>query len=146
MAEAAHVEGQLVATDAHVRHPPPQGRRLVVLSFAALGIVYGDIGTSPLYAIRECFQGAHAIAPTHDNVLGVLSLIFWALVIIISVKYLVFVLRADNHGEGGILSLMALTTPITPSGKSENAMLILLGISVRRSCTGTALSRPLSRC
>ena len=53
MAEAAHVEGQLVATDAHVRHPPPQGRRLVVLSFAALGIVYGDIGTSPLYAIRE---------------------------------------------------------------------------------------------
>ena len=128
MAEAAHVEGQLVATDAHVRHSPPQGRRLVVLSFAALGIVYGDIGTSPLYAIRECFQGAHAIAPTHDNVLGVLSLIFWALVIIISVKYLVFVLRADNHGEGGILSLMALTTPITPSGKSENAMLILLGI------------------
>ena len=128
MAEAAHVEGQLVATDAHVRHSPPQGRRLVVLSFAALGIVYGDIGTSPLYAIRECFQGAHAIAPTPDNVLGVLSLIFWALVIIISVKYLVFVLRADNHGEGGILSLMALTTPITPSGKSENAMLILLGI------------------
>ena len=58
MAEAAHVEGQSVATDAHVRHPAPQGRRLVVLSFAALGIVYGDIGTSPLYAIRECFHGA----------------------------------------------------------------------------------------
>ena len=128
MAEAAHVEGQSVATDAHVRHPAPQGRRLVVLSFAALGIVYGDIGTSPLYAIRECFHGAHAIASTHDNVLGVLSLIFWALVIIISLKYLVFVLRADNHGEGGILSLTALTTPITPSGKSEDAMLILLGI------------------
>jgi KUP system potassium uptake protein len=90
--------------------------------------VYGDIGTSPLYAIRECFHGAHAIASTHDNVLGVLSLIFWALVIIISLKYLVFVLRADNHGEGGILSLTALTTPIKPSGKSENAMLILLGI------------------
>ncbi len=128
MAEAAHVEGQTVATDAHVRHPAPHGRRLVVLSFAALGIVYGDIGTSPLYAIRECFYGAHAIASTHDNVLGVLSLIFWALVIIISLKYLVFVVRADNHGEGGILSLTALTTPIKPSGKSEDAMLILLGI------------------
>jgi KUP system potassium uptake protein len=128
MAEAAHVEGQSVATDAQVRHPAPHGRRLLVLSFAALGIVYGDIGTSPLYAIRECFHGAHAIAPTHDNVLGVLSLIFWALVIIISLKYLVFVLRADNHGEGGILSLTALTTPIKPSGKSEDAMLILLGI------------------
>ncbi len=128
MAEAAHVEAQSVATVAHVRHPAPQGRRLVGLSFAALGIVYGDIGTSPLYATRECFHGAHAIAPTHDNVLGVLSLIFWALVIIISLKYLVFVLRADNHGEGGILSLTALTTPIKPSGKSEDAMLILLGI------------------
>src|SRR6478672_4748518 len=128
MAEAAHVEGQSVATDAHVRPPAPHGRRLVVLSFAALGIVYGDIGTSPLYAIRECFHGAHAIASTHDNVLGVLSLIFWALVIVISLKYLVFVLRADNHGEGGILSLTALTTPIKPSGESEDAMLILLGI------------------
>ncbi len=128
MGEAAHIERQSPTTDAHVRHPALPGRRLLLLSFAALGIVYGDIGTSPLYAIRECFHGAHAVAPSHDNVLGVLSLIFWALVIIISLKYLVFVLRADNHGEGGILSLTALTTPIKPSGKSEDAMLILLGI------------------
>ena len=128
MAEAAHIERPSSTTGAHVRHPAPHGRRLLLLSFAALGIVYGDIGTSPLYAIRECFHGAHAIASSHDNVLGVLSLIFWALVIIISLKYLVFVLRADNHGEGGILSLTALTTPIKPSGKSEDAMLILLGI------------------
>jgi KUP system potassium uptake protein len=128
MAEAAHFERQSHTAHANVRHPASHGRRLFLLSFAALGIVYGDIGTSPLYAIRECFHGAHAIAPSHDNVLGVLSLIFWALVIIISLKYLVFVLRADNHGEGGILSLTALTTPITPSGKREDAMLILLGI------------------
>jgi len=71
-------------------------------------VVYGDIGTSPLYALRECFHGEHGIAPTHENVLGVLSLVFWALIIIISIKYLVFVMRADNRGEGGILALTSL--------------------------------------
>jgi KUP system potassium uptake protein len=74
----------------------------------ALGVVYGDIGTSPLYALRECFHGEHGIEPTPENVLGVLSLIFWSLVIVIAVKYAALVLRADNHGEGGILALMAL--------------------------------------
>ncbi len=83
---------------------------LATLSLAALGIVYGDIGTSPLYAIRECFFGGHAVAPTAANVLGVLSLIFWALTLIISVKYVAYVLRADNKGEGGILALMALAS------------------------------------
>jgi KUP system potassium uptake protein len=106
----------------------PRGRYLFTLSLAALGIVYGDIGTSPLYALRECFHGPHAIAATHDNVLGVLSLIFWALIIVISLKYLVFVLRADNHGEGGILALTALATPIRPTGRSERPLLILIGI------------------
>jgi KUP system potassium uptake protein len=90
--------------------------------------VYGDIGTSPLYAIRECFHGPHAIAATHENVLGVLSLIFWALIIVISVKYLAVVLRADNQGEGGILALTALATPIRPTGRSERPLLILIGI------------------
>jgi len=71
-------------------------------------VVYGDIGTSPLYALRECFHGEHGIAPSHENVLGVLSLVFWALIIIISIKYLVFVMRADNRGEGGILALTSL--------------------------------------
>jgi KUP system potassium uptake protein len=78
------------------------------MSLGALGVVYGDIGTSPLYAMRECFSGIHAIPPTPDNVLGVLSLIFWALIFVISIKYLIFVLRADNRGEGGILALMSL--------------------------------------
>ncbi len=89
-------------------------RRLIALSLAALGIVYGDIGTSPLYAMRECFHGAHGIAATPANVLGVLSLIFWALVIVISLKYLVFILRADNRGEGGILALSALVQQVRP--------------------------------
>jgi KUP system potassium uptake protein len=88
----------------------PRGRYLGTLSIAALGVVYGDIGTSPLYALRECFHEAHGIAVTTANVHGVLSLIFWSLVLIVSVKYLLFVLRADNEGEGGILALMTLAS------------------------------------
>lgn len=95
-------------TDNSHRHTPG---RILPLCLAALGVVYGDIGTSPLYAIRECFHGPHAIPVSHDNVLGVLSLIFWSLVVVISVKYLALVLRADNEGEGGILALMALVLP-----------------------------------
>ena len=84
-------------------------RDLALLSFAALGVVYGDIGTSPLYAFEECFSGPHGVAVTHDNVLGVLSLIFWSLNFVVSFKYISIVLRADNRGEGGILALLALT-------------------------------------
>jgi len=114
--------------DAEIAREAPRGRYLGLLSLAALGVVYGDIGTSPLYAIRECFHGPHAITPTPDNILGVLSLIFWSLIIVISIKYLTFVLRADNHGEGGILSLAALATPIKPSGRTEKWLLVALGI------------------
>lgn len=81
------------------------------LAIAALGIVFGDIGTSPLYALRECFHATHGLEPSALNVLGVLSLIFWSLTLIISIKYIAFILRADNQGEGGILALMALLTP-----------------------------------
>jgi KUP system potassium uptake protein len=106
----------MVKSAAHVTHSHHSGpidrRRVAALSLLALGIVYGDIGTSPLYSMRECFEGAHAVAPTHANVLGVLSLIFWALVIVVTVKYHVYVLRADNDGEGGILALMALVRPV----------------------------------
>lgn len=126
---------ETAATDIHTTVPgthttrrQPRGRYLLILSLAALGVVYGDIGTSPLYAIRECFHGPHAIFPSPSNILGVLSLIFWALVIVISIKYLVFVLRADNRGEGGILSLTALATPIRPSGRTEQFVLIMIGI------------------
>ena len=99
-------------------------RRLVFLCLASLGIVYGDIGTSPLYAMRECFYGQHSVPPTHANVLGVLSLILWSLVLIISVKYLTLILRADNRGEGGILALATLVSDVLRRGK----FLFLLGL------------------
>ena len=82
--------------------------RLLPLTLTALGVVYGDIGTSPLYALRECFFGSHSVPPSHDNVLGVLSLIIYSLVLVISIKYVALVMRADNHGEGGVLALTAL--------------------------------------
>lgn len=78
------------------------------LALAALGIVYGDIGTSPLYTIKECFHGIHAVAVTQTNVLGVLSMVFWSLMIVVSLKYVIFILRADNKGEGGIFALLAM--------------------------------------
>ncbi len=85
-------------------------RDLLKLSLGALGVVYGDIGTSPLYAIKECFGAEYGVTPTLANVLGVLSLVFWALTLVVVVKYIVFVLRADNHGDGGILALLAQVT------------------------------------
>lgn len=90
---------------------PRSNSNFWVLVLSALGIVYGDIGTSPLYAIRECFQPDHHIALNPANIFGVLSLIFWSLVIVISIKYIVFIMRADNNGEGGILALIALVAP-----------------------------------
>ncbi|MFZ1642831.1 MAG: potassium transporter Kup [Candidatus Contendobacter sp.] len=106
----------------------PRDHQLLPLTLAALGVVYGDIGTSPLYAMRECFGGDHAFPPTHDNVLGILSLIFWALIIVISIKYVTFVMRADNRGEGGILALLALTTRSFKGTARQRAWLIGLGI------------------
>ncbi len=84
------------------------GKRLAALALAALGVVYGDIGTSPLYAVKEVFAGNHPIPVTEANIFGSLSLFFWALIIIVSVKYVAFVMRADNRGEGGIMALIAL--------------------------------------
>jgi len=91
--------------------PAPRGKALAVLSFSALGVVFGDIGTSPLYALKECFSGTHGVPLTPENVYGILSLIFWSLNFLISFKYLANMLRADNRGEGGVLALLALTKP-----------------------------------
>ena len=95
-------------------HEEAHGRYLAALSLTALGIVFGDIGTSPIYALRESFHSANGIDPTQANVLGVLSPILWSLIIVISIKYLTFVMRADNHGEGGIIALTALVAPPSP--------------------------------
>jgi KUP system potassium uptake protein len=103
-------------------------RYLLVLSLGALGVVYGDIGTSPLYALRECFHSQHGVAATPDNILGILSLIFWSLVVVISLKYLVFVMRADNRGEGGILALMSLARGASAEGTLFRAVLVTLGL------------------
>ncbi len=106
----------------------PRGRHLLALSLGALGVVYGDIGTSPLYALRECFHGEYAVDPTPGNVLGVLSLVVWSLLALISVKYLGFVLRADNRGQGGILALVALLVPHAEAPTGRSRQLALLGL------------------
>jgi KUP system potassium uptake protein len=109
--------------------PKPQSstRYLVTLSLGALGVVYGDIGTSPLYAFRECFRPEHHLAPTEANILGIVSLIAWSLVIIISIKYLVLVMRADNRGEGGILALMSLVG-VQSTGRRRRWFIVALGL------------------
>jgi KUP system potassium uptake protein len=100
---------------------------LAALAFTALGVVYGDIGTSPLYAIKECFSGSHSIEPTPENVIGVLSLIFWSINFIVSFKYITFVLRADNRGEGGSFALLAQVRPLSrPEGARR--LLIVVGL------------------
>ena len=98
------------------------------LSLGALGVVYGDIGTSPLYAMREAFEGAgHELAVTETNVLGVLSLIFWSLILVITVKYLLVVMRANNNGEGGIVALTSLV-PGRDTAQGRRRLLILIGL------------------
>ncbi|MEZ5539474.1 MAG: potassium transporter Kup [Pseudomonadales bacterium] len=98
------------------------------LALAALGVVYGDIGTSPLYTLRECFVGHHPVALTPDNIMGVLSLVFWALVLVVTVKYVLFIMRADNHGEGGILALLALSRSTGVKSEKLKGVLALTGI------------------
>jgi KUP system potassium uptake protein len=103
--------------------------RLATLSLAALGVVYGDIGTSPLYAIKEVFGGSHhPVSITPDNVLGILSIIFWSLIFVVSLKYVVFILRADNKGEGGIMALMALALRPLQSDARQRLWIIVLGL------------------
>jgi KUP system potassium uptake protein len=106
----------------------PTGRRLAVLTITALGVVYGDIGTSPLYALRECFKPEYGMSATPANVYGVLSLIVWSLTLVVSVKYIVYVMRADNHGEGGILAMLALILGQQTVHKRRRAVLIALGL------------------
>ena len=98
------------------------------LALGALGVVYGDIGTSPLYAFRECFSGNRHLTVTEANVLGILSLIVWSLVLVVSLKYLLYVMRADNRGEGGILALLTLVAPRLANPSRRRAVLVALGL------------------
>ena len=97
------------------------------LTLSALGVVFGDIGTSPLYAMKEAFGGAHDLTPNADRVYGVISLIFWSLTIIVTLKYVALVMRANNRGEGGIMALVALVKRAPMSARATGA-LVLLGI------------------
>ena len=101
---------------------------LAGLSITALGVVFGDIGTSPLYAIKVCFGSSSGILPQTANIFGILSLIFWSLLLIVSLKYLVYVMKADNHGEGGIMVLMSLVHPGGRVRKPGRLLLVALGL------------------
>lgn len=112
-------------TAAHSKH----SRNTLMLAFTALGVVFGDIGTSPLYALRECFSEAHAIPLVPENVFGVLSLIFWTIIILICFKYMAVVMKADNKGEGGILALMALASSSErQSSNTRKWLIVTLGL------------------
>ena len=102
-------------------------RPLLPLTLTTIGVVYNDIGTSPLYAMRECFYGSHSVPATPANVLGVLSLIIYSLLIVISIKYIAIVMRADNQGEGGILALTALLPQRSPNAPKW-PLLVMLGL------------------
>ncbi len=100
---------------------------LGVLSLAALGVVYGDIGTSPLYVMKTVFDPAHGLAITNDNIMGVISLIFWAIMMVVTVKYVTLMLRADNHGEGGIMALLALASLSIVNRPQLHHILFMIG-------------------
>ncbi len=132
---ATKVEAPAASVDAPPTHANHHADSLSTLALAALGVVYGDIGTSPLYAVKECFSPQHGVAPTPGNVLGILSLVLWSLILVIVVKYLTFIMRTDNHGEGGILALLALVNtpgdvgaPGSKARLSSRAALISLGL------------------
>ncbi|MCG5244233.1 potassium transporter Kup [Azospirillum doebereinerae] len=115
-------------SDTIMKTAAPDTGKLAGLTLGAIGVVFGDIGTSPLYTLRECFGGEHGLPLTPANVMGVMSLVFWALVIVVTVKYVIFVMRADNKGEGGILSLLALASVRRPDSSGRLTLLTALGL------------------
>src|SRR5271169_1869088 len=128
------------STDEEGEEPSPR-TGLAGLSVAALGIVFGDIGTSPVYTFRECFNPEHGLALQPENVLGVLSLIVWALILIVAVKYVLLIMRADNQGEGGILALLALTQGAVRS-PGARSVLVLLAIGGAALFYGDSMITP----
>ncbi len=115
-------------SDAQHNSPALTGKRLAAMALAALGVVYGDIGTSPLYAVKEVFAGNHPIAVNEANIYGSLSLFFWALIIIVSIKYVMFIMRADNRGEGGIMALIALALRDAQGKPRQTRLIMVVGV------------------
>src|SRR5512143_64660 len=108
-------------------HAADRRKAFARMALGALGVVYGDIGTSPLYTVQQTF-GVHGVAPTAENVLGVLSLVFWSLVLIVAVKYAGFIMRADNRGEGGIMALSALAQRTMRDNPRARRVIMILGL------------------
>jgi KUP system potassium uptake protein len=108
-------------------NPPRSASSLAALTLGAIGVVYGDIGTSPLYAFKEVFAHGH-VPLTHDNILGVLSLMFWTLTVVVSLKYVLLILRADNNGEGGLIAMLALASQAVKDKPQLRSVLLVLGI------------------
>ena len=114
---------------------------LTGLGLAALGVVFGDIGTSPVYTFRECFNSEHGLPLDTEHVLGALSMIFWALIIVVAVKYVLLIMRADNRGEGGILALLALALESARTERSRS-ILVLLGLGGAALFYGDSMITP----
>jgi KUP system potassium uptake protein len=121
-------------------HPSKSSR--AALTLAALGIVFGDIGTSPLYAVKETFSPDHGIALAAANILGGLSTMFWALMIVVSLKYVLLIMRADNRGEGGIMALIALATKAVKDQPQWRGPLLVIGIFGASLFYGDAVLTP----
>ncbi len=122
-------------------HPTRSNAAMAGLTLAALGVVYGDIGTSPLYALKEIFHGGH-VPMTRDNILGVLSLIFWTMTVVVSLKYVLLILRADNHGEGGLIAMLALATTAVKDKPPLRRTLMLVGLFGTAIFFGDAVITP----
>jgi len=122
-------------------HPHKKGAS-ISLMFAAIGVVFGDIGTSPLYALKECFSPEHGIPFSSEAVYGVISMVFWAFTIVVSLKYVLFVMRANNHGEGGILALMALALRTAPANSKRSLLIIMAGVFGACMFYGDAIITP----
>jgi len=123
-------------------HPQAVRSPFPLLVLGAIGVVFGDIGTSPLYALKEVFGSTHAMPPIEANILGALSLLFWTLLVIVTSKYVLLILRADNHGEGGILALLALVVRLTRENRRLRYVLGLLGVFGATLFYGDAVITP----
>ncbi len=121
-------------------------KRTTALMIGAIGVVYGDIGTSPLYMLKTAFSGEHALALTNGNVFGVLSVVFWALVIVVTLKYVTLILRADNNGEGGILALTALVSRGLARHERRRWWLVGFGIFGAAMFYGDGMITPAISC
>src|SRR5437870_2403779 len=138
----------ITATGGAEAAPPHDGSHghaqgpLYKLAVGAIGIVFGDIGTSPIYAFRETFAGHHTLIPDRLHIYGVLSLIFWSMMIIVTLKYVMIVMRADNKGEGGSLALLALINRTLGGKKRWTSGIILLGVFATALFYGDSMITP----